>query len=249
MFTFVGDFTLFAIPATREAIRSAVARPGLVLTQLYTVFVGAIPLGIVAGVVLGAVIYMHTLSVLSRSGTTDFLPTALAAAVLLELAPIGAGLIVAARTGASLGAEIASLKQTEQLDALTMLGLSPFREVIGPRILATIIALPLLHILIAFLALASGYIADVVAANGTWLRYQDSALKELYLHEVIPAGLKTIIFGWLIGLAGCFSGMRADGGTEGVGRAATQGVVLACLSVFIADILLVAMIQIFLGPF
>ena len=103
--------------------------------------IGALPLGIVAGIALGAVVWMHTYSVLKRTGTEDYLPTVLAAAVLLELAPIGAGLIVAARTGASLGAELGAMKLGEQLDALELLGLPPMRVLVGPRVLACIVAL------------------------------------------------------------------------------------------------------------
>ena len=95
IFVRIGEFTHFAFRALVAAIASA-RRPGAVITQLDAVFIGALPLGVVAGVALGAVVWMHTHAVLARTGTAEYLPTALAAAVLLELAPIGAGLIVAA---------------------------------------------------------------------------------------------------------------------------------------------------------
>ena len=110
-----------------------------------------LPLAFVTGIALGVVIWLHTRDVLARaeSGAVELLPTVLAAAVLLELAPVGAGLIVAARTGASLGAELASMKVGEQIDALQLLGVSPLRRLIGPRVLACVLAVPVLHILIA----------------------------------------------------------------------------------------------------
>src|ERR1700691_2330843 len=97
-----GNFTWFAFNAALASVE-ALRRPGAMLRQLYSVLIGALPLGFVAGVALGAVIWMHTHSVLARTGAVDYLPTVLAAAVLLELAPIAAGLIVAARTGSALG--------------------------------------------------------------------------------------------------------------------------------------------------
>lgn len=187
---------------------------------------------------------MHTRGVLSRTvGATDLLPTVLAAAVLLELAPVGAGLIVAARTGASLAAELAAMRVGEQVDALELLGISPMRRLVGPRVLACVLATPLLHVLVAGVALGSGFIAESVAGPTTWLRYQTAVLQELRLAEVVPAGLKTLVFGALVGVTGCFVGLTARGGSEGVGKAATDSVVACSLLVLAADVLLVGMIQ------
>jgi phospholipid/cholesterol/gamma-HCH transport system permease protein len=238
----IGEFANFAWQALMAAV-AAVVRPGPWLLQLYNVLIGALPLGTVTGIALGAVVWMHTYAALSRTGAVDYLPTVLAVAVLLELAPIGAGLIVAARTGASLGAELGAMKLGEQLDALELLGLPPMRVLVGPRVLACIVALPLLHIYIAALALVSGFVAENMVGSTNWLKFQTASLKELYPEDVIPAGLKTMVFGFLIGVAGCYYGMRAEGGTEGVGKAATAGVVAACLLVLAADVLLVGLIR------
>jgi phospholipid/cholesterol/gamma-HCH transport system permease protein len=238
----IGEFAHFAGRAVVAAVVS-IARPGAWLQQLYSVLIGAMPLATVAGIALGAVIWMHTHAALARTGAVEYLPTVLAAAVLLELAPIGAGLIVAARTGASLGAELGAMKLGEQLDALELLGLPPMRVLVGPRVLACVLALPLLHIYIAALALLSGFVAENIVGHTNWLRFQTASLKELYPEDVVPAALKTMVFGFLIGVAGCYYGMRAEGGTEGVGRAATAGVVASCLLVLAADVLLVGLIQ------
>ena len=147
--------------------------------------IGALPLGTVAGIALGAVVWMHTHAALARTGAVEYLPTVLAAAVLLELAPIGAGLIVAARTGASLGAELGAMKLGEQLDALELLGLPPMRVLVGPRVLACVLALPLLHVYIAALALFSGYVAENMVGHTNWLKFQTASLKELYPQDVI----------------------------------------------------------------
>lgn len=207
--------------------------------------VGALPLALVTGIALGVVIWLHTRDVLARAspGAVELLPTFLAAAVLLELAPLAAGLIVAARTGASLGAELASMKVGEQIDALELLGVSPLRRLIGPRVLACILAVPVLHVLIASTALLSGYMAELATGGTTVLKYQTAVMRELYLADVLPAALKTLAFGLVVGLAGCYIGLTAGEGSEGVGRAATDAVVVCALLVLAADVFLVGLIK------
>ena len=239
----VGTWAHFTARGVASAVVSLI-RPGLWLRPLYAVLVGGLPLAAVLGVVLGAVIWMHTRGVLERTaGATDMLPTVLAAAVLLELAPVGAGLIVAARTGASLGAELASMRVNEQVDALEMLGVSPMRRLIAPRVLACIVGTPLLHVLVSALAIGSGFVAESLSGSGSWLKYQAAVLAELRLPEIIPAGLKTLVFGGLIGATGCFVGLNARNGSEGVGKAATDSVVACSLLVLLADVLLVGLIR------
>ena len=242
----IGELAHFAFQALPAAV-AAIGRPRAVLAQLYDILIGALPLGVVAGITLGAVVWMHTHSILKRTGAADYLPTVLAAAVLLELAPIGAGLIVASRTGANLAAELGAMKTGEQLDALAMLGVSPLRELVGPRVLACMVALPLLEILIGAVALGSGFVAENVVGRTTWLQYQSACLRELRAADAVPACLKTVAFGFLIAVAGCYHGFRTEGGAEGVGRAATAGVVAACLLVLASDIFLVGLIRIVFG--
>jgi phospholipid/cholesterol/gamma-HCH transport system permease protein len=242
-FARVGDWAYFSARATSAAFL-AVVRPGYWLRPLHGVLVGGLPLAAVTGLALGVVIWMHTRGVLARTGggAVEYLPTFLAAAVLLELAPVGAGLIVAARTGASLGAELASMRVGEQIDALELLGVSPMRRLVGPRVLACVLAVPLLHVLIAALALGSGFVAESIIGQTTWLKYERAVLQELRLHEVLPAGLKTLVFGALVGVTGCYIGLTAKGGSEGVGQAATDSVVACSLLVLAADVLLVGLI-------
>jgi phospholipid/cholesterol/gamma-HCH transport system permease protein len=229
------------------AVPLALTRPAQLLAQLHQVLLGALPLGGAAGVAIGAVIWMHlreSLRQVGGPGAVQYLPQALALAVVLEFAPIAAGLIVAGRSGASLGAELGSMRLTEQIDALEMLGLSPLRELVAPRVLACMTALPLLTLFIAYLALAAGYLAEVVGGSLSWTQYQTECLRVLTLGDVIPATLKTVVFGYLIGVAGCWFGMTAHGGTEGVGRAATRGVVVSIFLVLVSDVLLVKIIQV-----
>lgn len=239
-----GRLTAFAGRAVPATV-GAVPRPGEWSRPLYAVLIGGLPLAAITGLALGVVIWLHTRDVLARTGTgaVEYLPTFLAAAVLLELAPVGAGLIVAARTGASLGAELASMRVSEQVDALELLGVSPVRRLVGPRVLACVLAVPLLHILIAATALGSGFVAEQVTGSTTLLKYDNAALRELVLEDVVPAGLKTLAFGLVVGVTGCFIGLNAREGSEGVGRAATDSVVACCLLVLATDVLLVLLIK------
>ncbi len=240
----IGFATAFAVRAAPAAAH-ALARPREWLRPLYNVVIGGLPLAAVTGLALGVVIWLHTRDVLARTGTgaVEYLPTFLAAAVLLELAPVGAGLIVAARTGASLGAELAAMRVSEQIDALELLGVSPVRRLVGPRVLACVLAVPVLHVLIAATALGSGFVAESLTGATTFLKYDTAALRELVLQDVIPAGLKTLAFGFVVGAVGCYIGMNPRDGAEGVGRAATDSVVACSLLVLVADVLLVLAIK------
>jgi phospholipid/cholesterol/gamma-HCH transport system permease protein len=238
----VGQFSYLALRCLL-ALPAALLRPGEVCRQLYAVLIGALPLATIAGLALGVVIWLHSHRLLDRFGAPEYLPQGLALAVVLELAPTGAGLVVAGRSGASLGAELGSMRLTEQLDALEVLGISPLRQLIAPRVLACILALPLLTIFMIYIEIAGSYAAEAVGGSMGWTQYQASLLKNLHLHEAIPATLKTLVFGYFIGVTGCYCGVTADGGTEGVGRAATRGVVLSILLVLASNVLLVGLIQ------
>jgi phospholipid/cholesterol/gamma-HCH transport system permease protein len=238
--------------ATYFALRVVIALPWAATrlrecgVQLYQVFVRALPLALVGGVALGAVIWMHAREPLRTVGgpaAVEVLPRALAKVVVLELASLIAGLIVAARSGASLGAELSSMRQTEQIDALEVLGVSPLSDLIAPRVLACMMGLPLLTVFIAYAAIGSGYFMEVLLGTMWFTRYCSETLSLLLLRDAIPSLLRTVVFGFLIGITGCYCGLNAQGGTEGVGRAATQAVVGSVFLVFITDVVLVLLIQ------
>jgi len=241
------QFMLFAFRGGRAALKS-VPRLSWWIRPFHGAVVGALPVSIVLGVALGVVIWIHTRDILARTpGAADYLPTILSVAVLLELAPVGAGLIVAARTGASLGAELSSMKVTEQIDALELLGVSPLRCIIGPRVLACVLAVPVLNVLIAATALLSGFVAESVVGSTTMLKYQTAAMRELYFSDVLPAAGKTLVFGFAVGVTGCFIGLAAKEGSEGVGQAATDSVVACTLLVLASDVIVVELIEAALG--
>jgi phospholipid/cholesterol/gamma-HCH transport system permease protein len=238
----LGHVVVFAVRALIAA-PGAVRRPRELASRLYDILIGALPLASLAGLALGVVIWLHLHRVLERFGAADILPQALALAVVLEFAPTGAGLIVAGRSGASLGAELGSMRLTEQIDALEALGLSPLHLLVAPRVLACILALPLLTAFIIYFALAGSYAAEAVGGNLSWMQYRTESLRGLRLEDIVPATLKTMVFGYLIGTTGCYLGMNATGGTEGVGRAATRSVVVSTFLVLVVNVILVRLIQ------
>jgi phospholipid/cholesterol/gamma-HCH transport system permease protein len=125
-----------------------------------------------------------------------------------------------------------------------VLGYSAMRELVGPRVLACILALPILTVFMDYLALAGSFAAEYSVSGVSWLQYRQACLTGLRFEDTLLATLKTLVFGYLVGVAGCYFGMAATGGTEGVGRAATRGVVVATLSVLVANVLLVRLIQV-----
>jgi phospholipid/cholesterol/gamma-HCH transport system permease protein len=237
-----GRFLAFAAAAFVAAIQS-LRRPGDVGRQLYLILIGSLPLGFIAGVALGVVVWLHLNGVVDRSFAAK-VPEYLALVVALEFAPLGAGMVVAGRCGASLGAELSSMRLTEQIDALEAMGLSSMRYLVGPRTLAAIIALPLLTIYLAVFALGSSFLAEMAGGSMYASQYQMALERGLGQARVVPATLKTIVFGYLIAVAGCWHGLHAPSGAEGVGKAATRGVVLAIQFVLASNVLLVKLIQI-----
>jgi phospholipid/cholesterol/gamma-HCH transport system permease protein len=241
----LGRFSLFTVQSLLDCIY-ALGRPREVARQFGRQLLGAMPLAIVAGLASGIVLWMHLRGVLARFGgasAVDYLPSALALAVILEFGPIAAGLIVAGRAGASLAAELSAMKLTEQIDALSVLGLSPRRQLVGPRVLSCVLVLPLITIFIDYLALGGSFLAETLTSGTTWLHYRMACLRGLRWDDMTAHTLKTLVFGFFTGVAGCYHGLTAEGGSEAVGAAATRGVVTAILAVLLADVFLVRIIH------
>ena len=241
-----GRFAHFALSAL-PALLFAVRRPAELWRQLYLIWLGAIPLGLVAGLALGFVVWIHLHGVVEPH-FRDRVPEIVAVAIMLEFAPLGAGLILAGRSGASLGAELGAMRLNEQIDALEVLGLSPMKQLVGPRVLAAMMTLPLLTILMAYIAIGSSYLAEFLGGTMAWTEYQSYVLRGLTKHnmptKIVLSTLKTVVFGYLVAVTGCYFGMNATGGTEGVGNAATRSVVVSIFLVLIANVFLVKLIEV-----
>ena len=241
----IGRFGNFA-QAALAATLLAPSRPAEIARHLYGILIGALPLGFVAGVALGVVVWLHLNGVVPAN-LAGKVPEYLALIVALEFAPLGAGLVVAGRTGASFAAELSTMRLTEQIDALESMGLSATRYLVGPRVLAAMIALPILTIYLGVFALGSSFLAEMVGGAMYATQYQLALRTGLEQAPLVLATAKTIVFGVLIALAGCWCGLSAPAGAEGVGIAATRGVVLSIMLVLASDVVLVRIVQLLSG--
>jgi phospholipid/cholesterol/gamma-HCH transport system permease protein len=238
-----GRFVDFALRAIAAMPRAAVARPREVARQFERVAWGSLPIVAVAGVSVGLVTWLQMRRLLVTYGVPEALPSVLAAAVLVETGPILASLLVAGRLGAGLAAELGSMALTEEIDAREVLGAPPIRTLVAPRAIACTLAVPLLTVLIDAAALLGGLVAELTGGTLSARAFLARSLDFLWLRDVVPSTLKTAIFGLLVGLIGCWTGLSAERSTESVGRAATRGVVRAMLAVFAANLVLVPLLQ------
>jgi phospholipid/cholesterol/gamma-HCH transport system permease protein len=236
-------FLGFLLEAIAGALVSIRRRPGAILTQFERVALGSLPLVAAAGASVGLVTWLQLHRLMAEYGFESNLPSVLAAAVLVETGPILASLLVAGRLGAGLAAELGSMSLTEEIDALAVLGAPVVPTLVGPRVLACLLAVPLLTVAIDASALFGGLIAELTAGTLSSQVYWRQVPSFLRLSDVIPATLKTAVFGAVIGLVGCWTGLNAERSTEGVGRAATRGVVRSMLAVFAVNVVLVPLIQ------
>jgi phospholipid/cholesterol/gamma-HCH transport system permease protein len=149
------------------------------------------------------------------------------------------------RVGAGIGAELGSMKVTEQIDAMEASAVNPYKYLVATRVLACILMLPLLTLAADFCGIVMGWIASTLAEPISLRLFLKVGLKSVTFHDFFPPTFKTAVFGLIIGVIACFEGMRTQGGTEGVGRSATSSVVLSSLFIILADVLLVRMIIVF----
>lgn len=201
----------------------------------------------VSGLAIGMVLAMQTSSTLARFGGQSLLPSMIAVAVLREIGPIITALVVSGRVGAGIGAELGAMRVTEQIDAMEVAALDPFRYLVVTRVLAAILMLPVLTIYANALALFGGFVAMRVEENISLKLYFDSALRFLNFPTVVPALAKTAIFGFIIGAIACYLGYNTTGGTYGVGRSAMIAVVVSSLLIIIVDVVLVKLTIILFG--
>ena len=198
-----------------------------------------LPIVGVTGFIIGLVITMQMQPVMQRFGAEAFLPGSVGISIVRELGPVITALIFAGRVSSGIGAELGSMRVTEQIDAMEVSGVNPFKFLVVTRILATTFILPILTAYVIFIALIGSYIAVVLVQNMTWEYYVGRVIFSVEFGDAIPGVSKTFVFGYIVGLVGSYLGFNAKNGTEGVGRASTTSVVIASLLILIFDMILV----------
>jgi phospholipid/cholesterol/gamma-HCH transport system permease protein len=240
-FEWFGNLGIFSWRVLRAAVTPPFEWRELI-RQLDDVGSQSLPLVALAGAAVGAVLAMEVRSSMSRFGATSLLPSAIVYSVIQEMGPTITGLVVSGRVGAGIGAELASMKVTEQIDAIEASAINPLRLLAVTRILACIVMLPLLTVAADASGVVMGWIAQTLVQPISFYQFIDAGFHGATLKDFLPPTFKTAVFGLIIGLIACFQGMRTRGGAEGVGRAATNSVVLASLFVILADVVLVKFI-------
>ena len=239
-----GDLGLFLWQVVRAAVTPPYEFREL-FRQLDEIGSMSLPLVALAGAATGVVLSLEARYSLTRFGAKSLLPAAIVFSVIHETGPIITGLVVSGRVGAGIGAELASMKVTEQIDAIEASAVNPYRLLVAPRILACILMLPLLTLGADLCGLVMGWVAQALVEPLSFHQFITSGFKGADFNDFLPPTFKTAVFGFIIGLVACFQGMRTKGGAEGVGRAATSSVVLSSLFVILADVVLVKLIIIF----
>jgi phospholipid/cholesterol/gamma-HCH transport system permease protein len=199
----------------------------------------SLPLVGVIGSIMGLILALQSRPILLRFGAESYIPMMVSVSVIRELGPVIGALIIAGRVSSGIGAELGSMRVTEQIDALEVSAVNPFKYLVVTRVIACIIILPILTIYIDSLAILGAYIAEVTEGSSSWQLYIDSVVRSVTFNDVIPGVAKTTIFGLIIGIVGCYYGFNANRGTEGVGKAATISVVISSFMIIFIDMILV----------
>ncbi|MCX8010847.1 MAG: ABC transporter permease [Ignavibacteria bacterium] len=210
---------------------------------------GVRTLGLVSitGLIIGLVLGMQMQPVMARFGAEYFLPGVIALSVVRELGPVITALIFAGRVASGIGAELGSMRVTEQIDAMEVSAIDPFKYLVVTRVTACTLMLPLLTVYVNFIALFGGYISVTITQNLTLKLYSNLVISALEFSDILPTLAKTFVFGFIVGIVGSYLGYNADKGTEGVGKASTTSVVVSSLLILFFDVILVR-ITLYLFP-
>ncbi len=212
--------------------------PKLILKQMIAIGYYSLPIVGLTAVFSGAVLALQSYSGFSRFNAESTIAVVVALSVTRELGPVFAGLMVAGRVGASMAAEIGTMKVTEQIDALKTLSTNPFKYLIAPRVIAGVITLPFLVIIADIIGIMGGFLVSVHSLGFSPGPYIRNTFEFLEAMDVISGLVKAMFFGFIITIMGCYWGYNSKGGAEGVGIATTNAVVSASITVLLMNYIL-----------
>lgn len=234
----VGAITKFAFRFFKELFKPPYELKEL-LKQCYIVGNKSLPLVGITGFIMGMVLIIQFRPTLAEFGAVSWLPGMVAVSIIREIGPVITALICAGKIGSSMGAELASMKVTEQIDAMEVSGINPFKYIVVTRVLATTLMIPILVIFSDCIGIFGAYAAVNIKGSVNFNLFFSQVISSLDFIDVIPAFIKTFFFGFAIGLIGCYKGYNSNKGTEGVGLSANAAVVAASLLIFIIDMIAV----------
>ena len=208
------------------------------LDQMDVIGVGSLPIVLMSGFFIGAVMVLQTGSQFTRFGQTALTGDVVSIALVRELGPTITGLLVAGRVASGIASELGSMVVTEQVDAMRAMGTDPSRKLVTPRIVATMLMMPLLTALNDFIGLLGGCVASVFSLRLNAVEFWTRAIEALDFADIMQGMTKPIVYGFILATVGCYRGLTVRGGTQGVGRATTQSVVVASVLIIAADLFL-----------
>lgn len=241
MLEWFGDFSIFVWQVLCAAVRPPFEF-GEFVRQLDEIGSRSLPLVMLAGGATGTVLALETRQSLAQFGAKALLPSTIVFSVVTEMGPIITALVVSGRVGAGIGAELAAMKVTEQIDAIATSAVDPRKLLAATRILACIVAMPLLTLAASLSGVMMGWVASTLIEPISLVRFINQGFQGAAFNNFLPPTFKTCVFGLIIGSVSSFQGMRARGGAQGVGSSATTSVVLSSLFVILADVVLVKVI-------
>ncbi len=203
--------------------------------QADTIGVGSLPVVILTGLFTGGVLALQTSNTLQKFGSLSLTGQLVALSMVRELGAVLTGWMVAGRNAAGIASELGSMQVTEQIDAMRALGTDPSKKLVTPRVMATVIMLFFLTIISDLVGLAGGFMVSYFWLGLDPNQYWTTAYQSLHFEDVFMGLIKPIFFGFIIATVGCYYGLKTRGGTQGVGRATTQAVVVADVLVLVAD--------------
>src|SRR5688572_2662433 len=215
------------------------------IRQCFVIGYKSLPLVGITGFIMGLVLTIQSRPTLAEFGAESWLPGMVALSLIREIAPVITALICAGKIASGIGAELGSMKVTEQIDAMEVSGINPYKYLVVTRIMATILMVPLLVVFADVVGIFGGFVGVNIHGDVNMTRYFSQVIESLAFVDIFPATIKTFFFGFFIGMIGCYKGYTAANGTESVGKAANSAVVAASLSIFIIDMLAVQITDLF----
>ena len=228
----IGRLLLFAAAAVSHAVRPPFY-PRILLRQMVDIGYYSLPVVALTTLFSGMVLALQSHTGFSRFSAESAVAGVVALSITRELAPVLAGLMVAGRVGASMAAELGTMRVTEQIDALTTLSTEPMKYLVAPRILASLLMLPLLVLVGDVIGIFGGYVVGVFKLGFEPASYLQQTWQFIETTDVVSGLVKAAMFGFLVALMGCFHGYRSQGGAQGVGKAATDAVVSSAILILV----------------
>lgn len=242
----VQEYTAMATESLANLFRRPLYFADMV-QQADLIGVGSLPIVVLTGFFTGGVLALQTANTLERFGSITLIGQLVSTSMVRELGPVLTGLMVAGRNSAGMASELGSMVVTEQIDAMRALGTDPMKKLVTPRVTATVFMLFFLSIISDLVGLAGGLMVAKVLLSLDAHQYWSNAWQVLVFQDVFMGLLKPVVFGFIIATVGCFYGMTARGGTQGVGRATTQAVVAASVLILAVDLFLTRFLMLVLS--